>query len=375
MKKLLSLLLVLCLALCAASAFADVPADIEAGSAMTHDELVEKAKAETGKFIVAGNTSRIADAAEAFAALYGIETEPNNMKDQEIYEKLESTTIDMVMIQDGANLLDHIDAGKLYNFVPAEVRDAIPESDREPALVHQFINKLFIYNNKGDSVPAIKNVWELTDPAMKGNVIFKNPTTEKVNMNFLIMLTNDDWSAKLAEAYKAWKGEDIDLGEYKNAGYKWIAEFLDNVTFIKSDTTIAEEVSQDTAAGKIGLFVLSKLRSSSVLSENLTVAQYDATANGYTVEPFSGFMYPMYVMVPAVSKRPYTAMLFIEYLMSQEGFQPWGKSIGAYSPNPAIAPKEGDLGLDIWKANLVIEDPAYILDSIEVEDFINLHCQ
>jgi len=375
MKKLLSLLLVLCLALCAASAFADVPADIEAGSAMTHDELVEKAKAETGKFIVAGNTSRIADAAEAFAALYGIETEPNNMKDQEIYEKLESTTIDMVMIQDGANLLDHIDAGKLYNFVPAEVRDAIPESDREPALVHQFINKLFIYNNKGDSVPAIKNVWELTDPAMKGNVIFKNPTTEKVNMNFLIMLTNDDWSAKLAEAYKAWKGEDIDLGEYKNAGYKWIAEFLDNVTFIKSDTTIAEEVSQDTAAGKIGLFVLSKLRSSSVLSENLTVAQYDATANGYTVEPFSGFMYPMYVMVPAVSKRPYTAMLFIEYLMSQEGFQPWGKSIGAYSPNPAIAPKEGDLGLDVWKANLVIEDPAYILDSIEVEDFINLHCQ
>ena len=375
MKKLLSLLLVLCLALCAASAFADVPADIEAGSAMSHDELVEKAKAETGKFIVAGNTSRIADAADAFAALYGIETESNNMKDQEIYEKLESTTIDMVMIQDGANLLDHIDAGKLYNFVPAEVKDAIPESDREPALVHQFINKLFIYNNKGDNVPAIKNVWELTDPAMKGNVIFKNPTTEKVNMNFLIMLTNDDWSAKLAEAYKAWKGEDIDLGEYKNAGYKWIAEFLDNVTFIKSDTTIAEEVSQDTAAGKIGLFVLSKLRSSSVLSDNLTVAQYDATANGYTVEPFAGFMYPMYVMIPAVSQRPYTAMLFIEYLMSQEGFQPWGKSIGAYSPNPAIAPKEGDLGLDVWKANLVIEDPSYILDSIEVEDFINLHCQ
>ena len=375
MKKLLSLLLVLSLALCAASAFADVPADIEAGSAMSHDELVEKAKAETGKFIVAGNTSRIADAADAFAALYGIETESNNMKDQEIYEKLESTTIDMVMIQDGANLLDHIDAGKLYNFVPAEVKDAIPESDREPALVHQFINKLFIYNNKGDNVPAIKNVWELTDPAMKGNVIFKNPTTEKVNMNFLIMLTNDDWSAKLAEAYKAWKGEDIDLGEYKNAGYKWIAEFLDNVTFIKSDTTIAEEVSQDTAAGKIGLFVLSKLRSSSVLSDNLTVAQYDATANGYTVEPFAGFMYPMYVMIPAVSQRPYTAMLFIEYLMSQEGFQPWGKSIGAYSPNPAIAPKEGDLGLDVWKANLVIEDPSYILDSIEVEDFINLHCQ
>ena len=375
MKKLFCLILVIAMALCAVSALADVAADVEAGSALTHDELVEKAKAESGTFIVAGNTSRITQAAEAFAELYGITTESNNMKDQEIYEKLESTTIDMVMIQDGANLLDYIDAGKLVNFVPAEVKDAISETDREPALVHQFINKLFIYNNLGDNVPAIKNVWELTDPAMKGNVIFKNPTTEKVNMNFLVMLTNDDWSAKLADAYKAWKGEDIDLGEYKNAGYKWIAEFLGNVTFIKSDTTIAEEVSQETAAGKIGLFVLSKLRSSSVLTDNLTVAQYDATEKGYAVEPFAGFMYPMYVMVSANAARPYTAMLFIEYLMSSEGFEPWGKSIGAYSPNPAIAPKEGDLGLDVWKSTLVIEDPEYILNSFEVEDFVKKFCQ
>ena len=375
MKKLFCLILVIAMALCAVSALADVAADVEAGSALTHDELVEKAKAESGTFIVAGNTSRITQAAEAFAELYGITTESNNMKDQEIYEKLESTTIDMVMIQDGANLLDYIDAGKLVNFVPAEVKDAISETDREPALVHQFINKLFIYNNLGDNVPAIKNVWELTDPAMKGNVIFKNPTTEKVNMNFLVMLTNDDWSAKLADAYKAWKGEDLDLGEYKNAGYKWIAEFLGNVTFIKSDTTIAEEVSQETAAGKIGLFVLSKLRSSSVLTDNLTVAQYDATEKGYAVEPFAGFMYPMYVMVSANAARPYTAMLFIEYLMSSEGFEPWGKSIGAYSPNPAIAPKEGDLGLDVWKSTLVIEDPEYILNSFEVEDFVKKFCQ
>ena len=41
-----------------------------------------KAKEETGKFVVAGNTSRIAAAAEAFEALYGIETESNTMKDQ-----------------------------------------------------------------------------------------------------------------------------------------------------------------------------------------------------------------------------------------------------------------------------------------------------
>ncbi len=375
MKKWIALLLAGMMALCTFSALADVAADVAAGEALTHDELVAKALAETGTFYAAGNTSRVQKAADAFAEKYGITTEATNMKDQEIYEKLNSTVIDMVMIQDGANLLDYIDAEKLINFVPSTVKDAVSESDRTPALVHQYINKLFIYNNRGDNVPAIKNVWELTDPAMKGNVIFKNPTTEKVNQNFLVMLTSDAWAEKLAEAYKAWKGEEISLGEYKNAGYKWIAEFLDNVTFIKSDTNIAEEVSQDTAAGKIGLFVLSKLRAGTVNKDNLTVAQYDATENGYTVEPFSGFMYPMYVMVSANAKRPYTAMLFIDYLMSEEGFSFWNDSIGAYSSNPAIPHKEGDLDLEVWKNTCVMEDPAYILDSIEVEDFIQLHCQ
>lgn len=381
MKKFLAFLLAAMMLLASVPALADVAETVKAGEALTHDELVEKAKAETGAFIVYGNTSRIATAAEAFAALYGIPTQSNNLKDAEIYTKIESEVTgsakgaDMVMIQDGAQLTYAIEDGWLVNFVPAAVKDTVAEKDLNP-LVHQYINKLFIYNNKGDAVPAIKNVWELTAPEMKGNIIFKNPENEIVNMNFLVMLTSDAWSAKLAEAYKTWKGEEINLGSYKNAGYKWIAEFLSNCTFGSSDTKIAEEVSQETAQGKIGLFVLSKLRSSSVLTDNLTVAQYDATANAYTVEPFSGFMYPMYAMVSTAATRPYTAMLFIEYLMTAEGFQPWGKSIGAYSPSTAITPNEGDLGIDIWKETLVMEDPEYILDNFDdVSTFVLKYIQ
>ena len=379
MKRGLAILLTLMMALAAAFASADVAADIAAGQGMTHEELVEKAQAETGTFIVYGNTSRIETAAEAFSALYNIPVSSSNPKDQEIYTRLRAETgadaADMVMIQDGAQLTDAIDEGLVLNFVPASVRDKLDPADQQPALVHQYINKLFIYNNKGDKVPAIRNVWELTAPEMKGNIIFKNPESEKVNMNFLVMCTREDWAEKLAEAYQEWKGEPIDLGGYNNAGYKWVAEFLDNVTFGKSDTSIAEEISQDTATGKIGLFVLSKLRSSSVLTDNLTVAQYDATANEYQVKPFSGFMYPMYTMINTRAKRPYTAMLFIEYLMTADGFQPWGKSIGAYSPEPSIGVNDGDLTIDVWKDTLVMEDTEYLLANFEVEDFILQHCQ
>ena len=383
MKKLVSLLLALALMLTCTFAMAESIADLaKAGESMTHDELVEKALAEEGTFIVYGNTSRIVTAAENFGALYNIPFEGSNLKDAEIYTKL-STEIeggakgaDMVMIQDGASLQSMaIDTGYLVNFVPASVKATVAEGDQNP-LIHQFINKVFIWNNKGENVPAITNVWQLTEPQFKGNIVFKAPDSEQVNMNFLVMLTNEEWSAKLADAYKNLYGKDIELGEFENAGYKWIAEFLSNCVFGNSDTTLAEELSQETAAGKLGLFVLSKLRSSSVYTENLTVGQYVAAETGTPIEPFSGFMYPMYAMLSSNASRPYTAMLFIEYLMGADGFKPWGKSIGAYSTNVEITPLEGDLPLDAWKASLVMEDPEYILDNYEdVYSFVTMYLQ
>jgi len=383
MKKLVSLLLVLAMVLTSSFALAESVADlVKAGEAMTHDELVEKALAEEGTFIVYGNTSRIVTAAENFSALYGIPFEGSNLKDSEIYTKLENEIkgqakgADMVMIQDGASLQSiAIENNYLVNFVPLSVKGSIAEADQNP-LIQQFINKTFIWNNLGENVPNITNVWQLTEPQFKGNIVFKSPDAEQVNMNFLVMLTNEEWSGKLAVAYKNLYGKEIELGEYENAGYKWIAEFLSNCVFGKSDTTLAEEVSQETAQGKLGLFVLSKLRSSSVYTENLTVGQYRAAETGTPIEPFSGFMYPMYAMVSSNASRPYTAMLFIEYLMGADGFQPWGKSIGAYSGNSEIAPLEGDLPLADWKASLVMEDPEYILEMFEdVHQFVNMYLQ
>ncbi|MBQ3157160.1 MAG: ABC transporter substrate-binding protein [Clostridia bacterium] len=383
MKKLVSLLLALALLMTGTVAMAESVADlVAAAESLTHDELVAKALAEEGDFIVYGNTSRIVTAVENFGALYNITPVGNNLKDGEIYTKLENEIkgkakgADMVMIQDGASLQDvAIANGYLVNYVPASMKDKVAEGDQNP-LIHQYINKVFIWNNKGENVPAITNVWQLTEKQFKGNIVFKAPDSEQVNMNFLVMLTNEEWSGKLAEAYKNLYGKEIELGDYENAGYKWIAEFLSNCVFGNSDTTLAEELSQETAAGKIGLFVLSKLRSSSVYTENLTVGQYQATQTGTAIEPFSGFMYPMYAMVSANASRPYTAMLFIEYLMGAEGFKPWGKSIGAYSGNGEIAPLEGDLSLAVWKDTLVMEDPEYILDNYEdVYSFVNLYLQ
>ena len=90
MKKLFALLLALCLALTSVAALADVAETVAAAADMTREELAALAAAEEGTFVVYGNTSRIANAAEAFGELYGITVESNNLKDAEIYTKLES---------------------------------------------------------------------------------------------------------------------------------------------------------------------------------------------------------------------------------------------------------------------------------------------
>ena len=390
MKK-MSAGIVLCASLCVLVSCSknaqkmNVKQTIEAAKNMSHDDIVAKAKEEAAAaksagtvFKAYGTSSRIATAAKAFTELYGIDVETTNVKDSEIYTKLQAEIsgaidgADVVLTQNGAVMkVQMVDTGNLLNYVPASVASNIDGADRVP-LVQQYIDKLFIFNTVGSNVPAITNVWQLTEPAMKGRVFFKSPETEKVNENFLIMLTNKSWSDKLEKAYKDLYGKDIQPGEYKNAGYKWIAEFLHNCSFGNSDTTMAEQISNAEAAGKIGLFVLSKLRSKTVRTENLEVASYYADGKNTTIDPFAGFMYPLYAQIVKTTTMPYTSMLFVEHLVTSEGFAPWGKDIGAYSSNTSIPVNKGDQPLSYWKTRLVMEDPEYINEAYaDVFEFIS----
>lgn len=395
MKKLVAIALVFAL-VCGfvfANASSESKADtieskIEKGQKLTDAELLELAKAETGDFYAYGNSSRIANAMKGFVAKYGAQlglTEANavgtKMNDADIYTNIaqEATggsdkVASVVMIQDGAQLVMYRSATDYFlNYIPGSLKGVISDADQVP-LVHQYINKLFIWNTLGNNIPVITNVWQLTESALKDRIFFKNPTTEQVNNNFLIMCTSDAWAEKIAKAYKAYYGKDIQLGSYKNAGYKWVAEFLANVNFsVSSDTKICNTVASADSAGSMGLFVLSKTRDlDASLKSNLQVGAFTASQ----IDPFSGFMYPLYVQMTKAANRPYTSMLFINYLMSSEGFAPWGGAgteiLGAYSTNPAIGAAEGDQPIDFWKNCLVAEDAAYLIqNTAAVSDFIN----
>ncbi len=384
MKKAAALLvaMILCMTFLF-SAFASAESDVEKAIAeaasMSWDDLLAKAKEEIGdnKLMIYSNTSRVKE--DTFTEKTGIGIETQNPNDSQIYEMLEQEVgnnvygADVVLLQDCFMLTNFaIASGWLENYMPDEYKSVVRESDQNP-LAAVYLNRLFFYNDGGNKEAKLfKNVWQFTDPEFKGTE-FKNPMDEKSSMNFLISLTSEKWQAKLAEAYKSYYGKDwVSTGEFANISYEWIYKFLMNCTFVSKDSTIASDIASG-AAGSSGLFVFSKLRS--VDASNITVCANDG------IEGFAGLMYPIYAQIAANAKYPYTACLYINYLLSTEGYNKiFGKEMGTYSVNSTTgisdnAKTYGDQPLSFWQDCLVFEDPAHVQNVyFEVFDQVQQWC-
>ena len=390
MKRILSLVLVLAMALSFAGAASaeDVKDALAAAGAMTNEELYEKAKGEiaAGAQLNFYSTTSFAEKAasnfeEAYPELAGkiIYAE---IDDGETYTKLTNQigsgvkdSPDMALVQNGPDLkVNLLDDGLAYNYFPAALKDVVPAAYQDPTVV-TFINSLMIYNNRGGAVD-LTNVWQLTEPAWNGKVFFKDPTNETVNLNFLIMLTSPEWTEKLAKAYEDWYGKPWEKGEFETASYQWIDGFLKNVNYtFTSASKIATGIASG-APGNLGIFVFSKLRKVDDNDRpNLSVLQFQND-----VDCFSGFMYNVYATVCSDTDCPYTCALFINWLLSEEGFggnKSWNSSQGYYSPNTTIGKPEDleDEPYTYWDGKLVFEDLNYI-DSLENDNeiyrFINV---
>ena len=375
MKKLIALLLCAAL-LCPVFAYADgadVKDALASAAAMTNEELYAKAQEEvaSGAQLNFYSTTSFAEKAAAnfmadYPALDG-KVIYAEIDDGETYSKLTNQigsgvkdSPDMALVQNGADLKVNLLEDELsYSYFPQAMEENVPEAYRDPAVV-TFVNSLMIYNNKEGSV-GVTNVWQLTEPEWKDRVFFKDPTNETVNLNFLIMLTNPEWTERMTKAYEAFYGKAWEPGEFESASYQWIDGFLKNVNYtFTSASKIATGIASG-AAGNMGLFVFSKLRKVDEADRgNLSVLQFEND-----VDCFSGFMYNIYATVCSDTDCPYTCALFINYLLSEAGFagpKSWNSSQGYYSPNTSIDKPEDleDEPYTYWADKLVFEDLDYI---------------
>ncbi len=393
MKKFLSLMIavimiiasLLTLTACPATEVSELEKTIAEAEGMTLDELIAAAKAEIGSntLKVSGITSGLTRAAAAFAAKYGIaceaSTTPN--KDYLQYEAISAALdageyyADVVLVQDANSLKDQIAQGNFLNYLPNGFVD-LAESDKDP-LAGVYFNKLFIYT-KSASQPSLTNVWQLAGSAADSkhisNFSFQNPTGESINMNFLIMLTSEDSCNKLAAAYKSYYGKDyVADANYKNIGFKFIAELIANVSsWHTSDTDAVKNVGSGAIpAGTIVYAPLAKFKDAEKQTPGSTSKMTVSGLNS-TVEGFEGFMYKMYLQILKTSKYPLTACLFINYLTTSEAFEAgWVGDLGYYSVNNTAKIASGDQSLAFWRNHLIIEDGNFIYNVFDdVNKFI-----
>ena len=386
MKRILSLVLALALLLgvCAIANAETVDEALAAAAKMTNEELYEKAKAEMAAGAQLNFYSTTSFAEKAAANFMNDYPEFNGkvvyaeIDDKETYTILTNTigsgvkdSADMALTQNGPDLKTYLlDEGLTLTYFPDALKDVVSEAEQEPAVV-TYVNSLFIYHN-GEGSINFTNVWELTEEQWKDRIFFKDPTNETVNINFLIMLTSEKWNARLEEAYEARYGKAWEAGEFESAALQWIDGFLANVNYTYTSASKMAAGIASGAPGNMGLFVFSKLRKVDEADRgNLTVVQFENE-----VEGFSGFMYPIYATVCKDTECPYTCALFINYLLSEEGFagpKSWNSSQGYYSPNKTIAKPEDiqDEPYEYWIERLVTEDLDYIYDHyIDVYEFI-----
>lgn len=300
----------------------------------TVEQLVELAKKETGKFTVYSTSSKTEKAVKAFCTKYelGDICEYTKKSESEYYTTVEqlfdagSAEIDFLVTQNGASLSVEQDAGNVINYNP--VVEGATKSDMYAFMyyVKEFAAaKTFTDLN-------ITNVWQLTET--EANIDYKK-SGEPINYLFLAELTTETWSNKLAAAYKSWKNVgDTELnaaltaGNYANAGYMFIDKFLPKVTNVKSEGDAAKANAIATTPN-IAFSPVSKYSTG-------TEGTYDKVKFFNNMEGFNGYAYKFYAQISKTTDRPYTAMLFTNYLSTAEGIAHYQEGNGVYSSNTKV---------------------------------------
>lgn len=342
---------------------------------MTNEELYAKAKEEKGRTVVYSTTSLAASALESFLTKYpGLTIEMSDVGEADMFTKLsteigsEADGADMTLLQNAYRVNNElISEDLLLNYFPEALKGVVDKEYQNPTAI-LFVSKLIFTNRTDESIPDLKNVWQLTEKEYKDRIFFKNPADEPVGMNFLIMLTSDEWNTKLSKAYKSYFGTEWkNSSNYKSCSYEFLDKFLANCNYTyTADGGICSGLAGGEP-GSVGLFVFSKLRTNEVARANLQIA---ATGNnGEGIEGFAGFMYPTYAQVCADTDTPYTCALFINYLLSEEGGAAWNNenNMGTYLANASIALVPDATGLDkevdFWLDRCVIEDGKYLAEN------------
>ena len=354
-------------------------------------------------FKVVALTSTMTSALKLFSETYDWLPESktyckNDYKDAALFTALEqadsSYFADFALIQDARSLGDYLEGGLLHNYVPSDYKEmGLAEKDTYPLKGIHF-NKIFFVNNTYDLYTEHKfyNIWQVagseSDEDHLSKLSFQNPTTEQINMSFLLSLMSPSNEAMLKEAYKEYYGKEwAASSEYSTIGEEYVYTFLDNVaTYHGSDGTAMKETQykegeMDEHWVYFGAY--SKMKDAAKTEDGKPMK---TVGWNLELEGFNSFMYTMYSQVVNNAKHPYTACLFARFILTPDCYKAMcynkvtpnskgeaSNQYGYYYPctnADGVGVNDLDWTKDQWMSKSVVEDYNYLKDvkSTVVED-------
>lgn len=337
-------------------------------------EAIEAAAVKEGTLLVYANTSKVEKAAEGFMEKYpGIKVEAFDLGGDDVLmktveeQKAGAYTGDVWFSSGGADLVGNVlPHNYVWRFVPDSTAAVTPEQYTQPLLMTRFGTSIFAYNSElNDSCP-ISNIWELTEPAWKGKFFIEDPMNDASTLSKLITIANH--ADEVAAAYKEYYGSDPVLdSDTPDAGWLWLKRFAQNGPIPEPG---GDEVDSAFATPGMTDSYMALTSYSNMADVKEGVLAFEPC---WGLKPTVGIQSQSYAGIINQAPHPNAAKLWIKYVTSAEGRDPWAK-FGTYFPDSTYEVPEGQKSLDeIFSITWFISEQYAYDHMIEARDFYLLN--
>jgi len=334
---------------------------------------IEEAAKKEGKVVVYANSSKIAKASEAWAEKYpeiaieGYDLGGDDVLSKTVGEQQSGLVVgDVWFSSGGAELVGNVIPHEyVWRFVP-DTLTGIPEELTQPLLMSRFGTTILAYNGELNDECPVDNLWALTEPEWRGRFFIEDPLNDASTLSKLITIAYH--AEEMHDAYVAYYGTEPVLDEdTPDAGWLWLKRFAQNAPIPQPGGDEVDSAFATPGMTESYLAFTSYSNYADVLEGALVFEPC------WGVTPVVGIQSQSYLGIMNQAPHPNAAKLFIRFITSAEGRDPWAK-FGTYFADPTYEVPEGQMSLEDIQAVTWFIAEQYAYDNlVQARDFYLLN--
>jgi len=331
---------------------------------------IEAAANAEGTLLVYANSSKVEKAAAGFMEVYPeIKVEAYDLGGDDVLlktveeQKAEAFVGDVWFSSGGAELKGSVLPKEyVWRFVPDNIVGLIDEQYTDPLVMSRLGTTVFAYNSELEETCPVSNIWALTEPEWEGRFFIEDPLNDASTLSKLLTIVSK--TDAVHDAYVSFYGTEPVLDDdTPDVGWLWLKRFAQNGPTPEPGGDEVDEAFATPGMTNSYMAITSYSNMPDVLEGNL------AFEPCWGIEPILGVQSQSYLGILNQAPHPNAAKLWIKYIVSAEGRDPWAK-FGTYFTDPTYEVPEGMKTLAEMQSMTWLIDEQYAYDHmLEGRDF------